>query len=1087
MKMRNCFFITALVFTSFVFAQSTIEGTVSDDSGNPLVGANVTVDGTSFGAATGVDGDYSINIPSGTVDGNTVVVSASYIGYKSATASVDVPVGGSVNLVFSLAVDAIGLKAVLVTALGFTGNRDEQGSSSVSVAAADMTRSGESLMANSLAAKASNVIVNAVAGDPGASTSIKIRGANTISGASQPLIVVDGMPINNSTVYGGGNNISGGRDAGTVQQSRLNDLNSNDIESVEVLKGASAAALWGSRAANGVVMITTKDGDAGKIKMNYKRTMSFDEIHERIPMQNVWGQGRNGSWSAGYAESWGDYIPDRSGGADEVSTGAHFISEDGTFTQYKVTTKNSKDTYVDSNWDQVFQTGKYTQDDFQVTGGDASKTFLFSYSRLRQDGIIRGSLYDRDNFRLNTKFRLSDMISMESKASYTYTNSNRIQQSSNVTGVMLGLLRNAPDFDITHYKGTYVDGDGVEYAGRHRGYRRHLAERTHPTYNNPLWTTKEQLAGTKVDRFMMTNEMTITPDQNTSVVIRAGIDAWGDDRSWFFPIYSSGNRSSGVFAEDALTNREANYDFIVRRNVDLGSISLNVTAGYNWWDRAYNRTSFNISSFLVNTDKQTVNVNTAAEASTVENSKLFIRSGRTYGLLSLSAMNNLFVNVSGVSESHSTISDPYFYPALDLAYQFTDMLGGTPLSFGKLRVAWGQVGVRPSAHRFETLAESGFSYSSYSDPLDVSLFGGGYRVDDDKGNPELKPELKTETEFGMDLRLFDDRLALGFTSYSNLVTDMLINVSKSPSTGYDTQYMNAASMENKGLELDGSFLLMNQADKALDLFFNWAKNENTVTDLAGTDVIFLGTGSVNSVAIVDHSLGALYGTGSETDDGTVDGTLILNEIGFPQITSLPIVLGDPNPDWRGTIGLNARWQNFNMNVLFEHSEGGDYSPRTQWVLRRFGTTAETGNFIESTPMELINVDGDTIAAGSSVRGTIHDFGGGDVLLDEAWYRHGIGGGFGDNQAYNFAVKDATFSRVRELSLSYTFTSPAFRETTKLSSVTLRWTGRNLWAWYKELVGLDPATNQAGVANGFGLDYFTNPSTKSYLFTVSVNF
>ena len=463
MKMRNCFFITALVFTGFVFAQSTIEGTVSDESGNPLVGANVTVDGTTFGAATGVDGDYSINIPSGTVDGNTVVVAASYIGYKSAIASVDVPVGGSVNLIFSLAVDAIGLKAVVVTALGFTGNRDEQGSSSVAVAAADMTRSGESLMGNALAAKASNVIVNAVAGDPGASTSIKIRGANTISGASQPLIVVDGMPINNSTVYGGGNNISGGRDAGTVQQSRLNDLNANDFESVEVLKGASAAALWGSRAANGVIMIKTKDGDAGKIKMNYKRTMSFDEIHERIPMQTVWGQGRNGSWSAGYAESWGDYIPDRSGGADEVSTGAHFISEDGTFTQYKVTTKNSKETFVNSNWDQVFQTGKYTQDDFQVTGGDASKTFLFSYSRLRQDGIIRGSLYDRDNFRLNTKFRLSDVISMESKASYTYTKSNRIQQSSNVTGVMLGLLRNAPDFDITHYKGTYVDGDGVEY------------------------------------------------------------------------------------------------------------------------------------------------------------------------------------------------------------------------------------------------------------------------------------------------------------------------------------------------------------------------------------------------------------------------------------------------------------------------------------------------------------------------------------------------------------------------------------------------------------------------------------------------
>ena len=1087
MKKRYCYFIIVFVFNNFILSQSTIDGTVSDESGNPLAGANITVDGTSYGSASGEDGSYAISIPSGAVEGTAAVVTVSYIGYKSSSASVDVPVGGSVTQNFSLAVDAIGMKSVSVTALGFTANRDELGSSSVSVSAEDMTRSGESLMGNSLAAKASNISVNAVAGDPGASTTIKIRGANTISGSFQPLIVVDGMPLNNSTVYGGGNNISGGTSAGTVQQSRLNDINTNDIESVEVLKGASAAALWGSRAANGVIMITTKDGDAGKMKMNYKRTMSFDEIHERIPMQDVWGQGQNGAYNNAKAESWGDYIPDRAGGADEVeSSGEHFISEDGTFTQYKLITKNSKETYVDSNWDQVFQTGKYIQDDFQVTGGDASRTFLFSYSRLRQDGIIRNSWYDRDIYRLNTKFRLSDMISMESKASYTFTNSNRIQQSSNVTGVMLGLLRTAPDFDITHYKGTYVSSSGAEYDGRQRAYRKYMAQSTHPIYNNPLWTVYDQQADTKVDRFIMTNEMTITPDQNTSLVIRAGIDAWGDDRSWFFPMGSSGSRSSGVFAEDALTNREANYDFIARRSLDLGSISMNVTAGYNWWDRAYNRTSFNISSFLVNTDKQTVNVNTSAEASTVENSKMFIRSGRTYGLLSLSAMDNLYVNLSGVSEDHSTISDPYFYPAMDVAYQFSDMLQGTPLSFGKFRFAWGQVGVRPSAHRFQPAAESGFAYSSYSDPLDINLFGGGYRVDDDKGNPELKPELKTETEFGLDLRFLDDRLALSLTSYSNLVEDMLINVSKSPSTGYDTQYMNAATMENKGFELDGSYLLMNEADKGLDLYFNWAKNENEVTSLAGTEVIFLGTGSVNSVATVGYPVGSLYGTGSQTDDGTVDGKLILDVNGFPQITSLPIVLGDANPDWRGTIGLNARWKNFNMNILFEHSQGGDYSPRTQWVLRRFGTTEETAGAI-TLDKDYVNFDGDTIAAGTFVRGNIHDFGGGDVLLDEAWYRHGIGGGFGDNQAYNFAVKDATFSRIKELSLSYTYSSPAFRERTNLSSITMRWTARNLFAWYKELVGIDPATNQSGVANGFGLDYFTNPSTKSYLFTVSVNY
>ena len=1090
MKMKYSYLITALILVNFVFAQSTITGTVADESGNPLPGANITIDGTLYGGASGADGDYVINIPAGTVAGNTVMVTASYIGYSSASESVDVPVDGSVTQNFSLTGLVIGMKSVSVTALGFTANRDEQGSSSVSVAAADMTRSGESLMGNSLAAKASNVIVQAQAGDPGASTSIRIRGANTISGASQPLIIIDGMPMNNSTVYGGGNNISGGRSAGTVQQSRLNDINANDIESVEVLKGASAAALWGSRAANGVIMITTKDGDAGTIKMNYKRTMSFDEIHERIPMQTEFGQGRDGVWTT-HAESWGDRIEDRAGGADEVETsGEHFISEDGTFTQYPIITKNSTENYVDSNFDLVFQTGTYVQDDFQVSGGDASKTFLFSYSRLRQDGILRNSIYDRDNFRLNTKFRLSDMISMESKASYTYTNSNRIQQSSNVTGVMLGLLRTAPDFDIEHYVGTYVAADGTEYDGRHRAYRRYLGgSSTNPIYNNPLWTINEQQALTKVDRFMMTNEMTITPDELTSFVIRAGIDAWGDDRSWFFPINSSGSRNSGVFAEDALTNREVNYDFIIRRNMNLGSnMSLNVTAGYNWWDRAYNRTSFNISSFLVDTDKHTVNVNTSAEASTVENSKLFIRSGRTYGLLSLAVSNNIFVNFSGVNEDHSTISESYFYPGMDMAFQFTDMLKGLPIpiSFGKLRIAWGQVGVRPDAHRFQTLAESGFSYSAYSDPLDVSLFGGGYRVDDDKGNPNLTPELKTETEIGLDLRFLDDRLALGITSYQNTIEDMLIYVTKSPSTGYESQYDNAGSMENKGLELDGSYLLINDVDKALDLYFNWAKNENTVTDLAGTEMIALGVGSVNSVAIVGSPLGSLYGTGSQTENGKVDGKLILDANGFPQITALPIVLGDPNPDWRATFGLNARWNNFNLHVLFEHSQGGDYSPRTQWVLRRFGTTAETAGYIEELPTDMVNFDGDTILAGTAVRGEIHDFGGGDVLLDETWFRHGIGGGFGDNQAYNFAVKDATYSRLRELSLSYRFTSPAFRETTKLNSITMTLTGRNLFAWYKELVGQDPATNQGGVQTGSGLDYFTNPSTKSYLFTVSVD-
>jgi len=1065
-------------------AQSSIQGTVTDINGNALAGANVLIDGTSVGAAAAADGSYRIDIGPGTIGGQTVALIASYIGHSSQTVNVDVPTSGSVTQNFSLAVDAIGLKAISVTALGFETNRDKQGSTSVSVTPADMTRSGEALIMNSLAAKASNVIVNAVSGDPGSGSSIRIRGNNTISGTSQPLIIVDGMPINNSQIYG-----NSSRFGGVTQQSRMNDINSNDIKSVEILKGASAAALWGSRAANGVIVIQTKDGVAGRMKMSYRHTSSFDEIHERIPAQTTYGQGRNGVWTT-HAESWGDKIADRAGGADTYDKDkAYFVSEDGSFTQYTITSKNSKDTFVDKNFNQIFGTGKLLQDDFQVSGGDLTKTYLFSYSRLRQDGMIKNSYYDRDNVRLNTTFRLSDNVSMSSKVGYTYSNSNRIQRGSNVSGLMLGLLRTAPDFDNTHYKGTYISG-GTQYTGRHRAYRRYLGgSSTNPIYNNPNWTVNEQKNETRVNRLIMSNEMNLTPFAGTELVLRGGLDQFTDNREGFYPPGTGGSaRNAGSFDMARITNKETNYDVIARQNVELGSnMSMVVTGGWNLNDRAYSRSSSFIDGFLVNTDKWTTNVNTAAEASSVSNSRLYIRSTRAYGLLSLDALDQIFVNISMANETHSTISDSYMYPAVDVAYQLTDLLSGVgAISFAKVRVAWGKVGVRPSAHRFETLAESGFGYSSYSDPVSVGQWGGGYRVDDDKGNENLKPEVKTETEFGADFRFMDDKFSLSFTSYSNTIDDMLISNALTPTYGYDTQYSNAAKMENKGLEIDGSWSVMSGPTTGLDFTFNWAKNENKVLDLAGTDVLNLGSGSVQSIAREGYPIGSLWGIGSQTEDGTVNGKFILDKNGFPQITSGKMILGNPNPDWRGTLGMTARWNNFTVNMLFEHSEGGDYSPRTLWVLRRFGTTTDTENEVTLTK-DLVNVDGKTIPSGTTVRGFIEDFGGGDVLLDEAWFRHGIGGGFGDNQAYNFSIKDATYSRIRELSLSYFMESDAITDMTGLSNLVFTATGRNLFAWYKDLVGVDPGVNVGGIQTGSGLEYFSNPVTKSFLFSVSANF
>ncbi|GAB4259995.1 MAG: SusC/RagA family TonB-linked outer membrane protein [Saprospiraceae bacterium] len=1058
-------------------AQRTVSGTVTDDSGMPLIGATVQERGATTGTATDVDGKFSL-----TVSGDDAVLLVSYTGYQTK----EVPVNGRSTVDVVLAEETELLQEVVVTALGFTQKKDEMGSTYSVVKPDDIVRSGEATFLNSLGAKAAGVQIQRSNGDPGAGSTIRIRGANTISGSSAPLIIVDGIPVSNSAIYGGGNDISGDRSGGVSQQSRINDINPNDIESVQILKGASAASLWGSRAANGVIVITTKSGKRGKPKITFKSSRSFDEVSERFPMQDSYGQGTNGNYSPTSAESWGDYIPDRPGGADEVNTsGQYFEAEDGT-KYYPIVSKNSRDTYVDENWDAVFQTGGFWQNDLTISGGSDKATYFFSVGRLDQEGIIRNSNYDRTNLRLNNKFILADWLSVTSKAGYTNSNSNRIQQSSNVSGLMLGLLRNPPDFDIRDYKGTYYDNNGAAFPKRHRAYRRYLGgPSSNPIYNNPLWTIYEQKATTAVNRFMMSQEMNITPTNWLQLTLRGGVDNYDDKRVYFFPIGSASDRNSGYFAEDLIAEKELNFDAIAKGNFNLSKdVGLTATLGWNLNDQRRRINTSAITGFLVNSTKETTNLNTAAEASTISNSKRNVRSNRGYGILGFDIDDQLFVNASGALEAASSVKGTFFYPAFDAAWQFTKTaVKSDLLSFGKLRASWGKVGVQPIPHRFQTLAESGFSYSTYSDPLDIALFGGGFRLDDDKGNPDLEPEVKTEWEIGTDLRFFRDALSINMTYYQNNIDGILISVDLTPSSGFDTQYANAAEMENKGFEVEASYNILKGQDYGVDFYANWSTNKNKVLDLEGTETIDLTPGaSVSSRAIVGQPLGVLYGTGSQTDD---NGNFILDDNGFPQITSSPVVLGDPNPDWRAGAGINAHWKNLQFNVLFEHSQGGEFSPRTLWVLRRFGTVQETANRVTLT-QDLVNYAGDVIPAGTTVRGNIEDFGAGPVLLDESWYRTGIGGGFGDNQAYNFSIFDATVTRLREISLGYSINSAAFRERTGLGSITLMATGRNLFTW-DEIDGVDPEINQYGVSNGFGLDYFTNPTTRSFLFSLTINY
>ena len=1078
--MKNSLKLVIILFLGvfqIALAQNTISGTIRDANG-PLPGANVIEVGTNNGVSTDFDGNFEISVS----DGASLEIS--YTGYFTQT----IEVGNQSSFDILMEEDTEQLDEVVVTSLGFTEKRDKLGSTYSVVSTGAVQRSGEATFANALSAKAAGLSVSRSSGDPGSGSRIRIRGANTILGSSEPLIIVDGSPLNSNItkIVNGGSSSSGAVNFG----SRLNDLNPADIASVQVLKGASAAALWGSRAANGVIVITTKEGQSGKAKITFSTTYSFDEISERIPRQNVWGQGWNGSYSPTRAESWGDYIPDRAGGADAVNTSGGFFTSQNGNVYYPITTKNSRETYIEENFNAAFQTGTFIQNDLNISGGNDKNTYFFSLTNLQQEGIIRGSTYDRTNIRFNYNAKLNDIMDLSNKVAYTYTSSNMTQGNSNVGGIQLGHLRTPADFDNRDYIGVYTNSSGEEFPRRHRSYRRYLGNNENPIYNNPLWTTKEQLSLNQVNRITVTPQLTIKPKEWLQLITRANIDFADDRRTFFFPRGSAGssitiNRRVGSYLEDEIATRDYNIDFIGRGEFSLtDNIDLTTIVGWSLNDRKYNRSSGSISDFLVNATKRTTALNSSQESSTFENVKSFTRSNRGYAILNLGINDELFVNMTGAIEASSTIKGSFFYPAADVAWDFTNSaIKSSIISFGKLRASYGIVGVQPAPHRFDTLAEGGFSYSTYSDPLVIDSFGGGFRLDNNLGNPNLKPEMKTEWEIGTDLRLFNNDLTFSFTYYNNKIEDILLNVSLSPSSGFSTQYGNFGAMKNKGYEIDLGWNAIQKQDLNLNTTLNWSRNVNEVTDLYGTSVVNMSPGaSVQSVALVGSPLGTLFGTGSRTNP---DGSFDLDENGFPQITPSFVVLGDPNPDWRAGLGFNLSYKKFNLNVVLEHSQGGEFSPRTLHVLKRFGTTTETANRVTLTE-PLVNVKGTTFPAGTTIRGNIKDFGGGNVLLDEQWYRRDIGGGFGDNQAYNFSIYDATWTKLREISLSYTLDSPSLKSTIGLSSVRFTLTGRNLIN-INNIPGIDPEVNQYGTGNAIGLDYFTNPQTQSTLLGVTFNF
>lgn len=1118
MKKITLLFLVVLFFAAICHAQRTVSGTVTDRTGEPLIGASVVSQGSSVGTVTDIYGNFSLQLPAN----SSHVLEVTYTGFSPR----EITLGASnvVNVTLDEASEI--LSEVVVTALGFETKKSKVGVASSTVDGGAISRTGEVGLLNSLAGKSAGLQVISSSGEPGAGSSIRIRGATSITGNIQPLIVVDGIPIFNDSYYGegwGGQETSGsgsiGSGGGVAQQSRLNDLNPDDIESVQVLRGASAAAVWGSRAANGVLMITTKKGRYKPGKdwtVNVSSSVAFDELNKKVDLNRTYGQGIGGMYNfvPPGGLSWGDKIADRKGGADDFITEGEegyqgkFISDQTGKAYYAIADGDESNLHGGKNnselndmYDYLFQTGVTYSNSISLSNAGEKGNIYFSIAQLNQEGIIQAnSNYDRTTARLNASRRLG-MFTIEAGAGYTYSTSERVQMGSNLAGLFLGGLREPVDFDSRDYEGTFIDPDGFIFPNRQRAYRNPLGARLNSTYNNPVYTANQVESDNVVNRFIGKTEVRFEPLNWLNFTARVGVDAYADERSDFFPYNSAGENNLGRFTKETITRRQVNADLIARARFDLTKrIALNALLGaglnMNKLDDQGSTTRSFVNPF---SPPQLSNGGTVPFNRFEE-----VRTTGVYSTLGFEFYDQVYLNLSARQDFLSTLpadDNGVFYPAADVSWQLSRLLPpNSPLSSARVRAGIGQVGRGPDPYLIRqtfaqpTSASTGWG-ESWSPGIDVNAYGGGFAINTVAANPTIKPEIKTEMEAGLDIGFLKDRIVLGATVYQNNTKDLIIQVATPESSGYVNQISNAGEIENKGFELEWKFMPVRTDDLEWNIYGNFTRNRNEVISLAGTtNIILSGFSGTTSSAIPGEQVGVIYGSTWQRDAA---GELLLTDFGFPQQAPTLGVIADPNPDFRMGAGTGLTYKGLSANVLFDMSQGGEFWNGTKGALAFFGRagfTAVETTLSEAQANDLQLFDGTSVASaypylqnsdGSyTVRGEIKDFGGGEVFLDESWYYAGPGSGFtGPDEQF---IEDASWVRLRELSLSYTFRKDMLN-VDWLENATLSLTGRNLLLW-TDYSGNDPDTNLTGSGlNGLGLDYFQNPSSRTYKVALNLTF
>ena len=1021
----------------------TVKGNISDVSG-PLIGVSVIVVGTTNGTITDMDGNFTLECNAGDE------LEISYIGYNT------IRVKAQSNMQITLEESSTELEEVVVTALGIKRDRKALGYGLSEVKGEELTKAKETNVINSLAGKVAGLVVSNTAGGASGSTRVMLRGTTELTGNNQPLYVVDGVPLDNTNFGSAGE--QGGYDLGDG----ISAINPDDIETMTVLKGPAASALYGSRASHGVILITTKKAEQEKVSVEYNGSFTVDtQLAKWDDVQEIYGMGDNGQYqldaSSGTNQSWGVK-------ADMIDK-TYF---DGSVHPFLIYPNNTSS---------FFRTGLTAQNTAVLSVNTGKTGVRFSFTDMRNKDILPNTNMSRDNFnlRVNTS---AGPIDFDFSANYTRENvKNRPALGSSQSNVGKNLMTLANTYNIEWLKnyqnadGTYANWNGNDQYNR-----------------NPYWDLYKNENKSVKDVFRFTAKAIYNIDKHLKIQGTLGTDInnmnFDDLIARSTPGVLPGKLTNSIF-----NNRTLNAEILALYNNNWGSFDLNATLGGNIF-KVDNKTTV-----ITGTDQQmdgVVSIINYAEQN-VQPSTYKKQINSLYASASLGYRSTYYLEGTIRGDRSSTLpssNNTYIYPSVSGSIVFTNFIKNSNIknvfSFGKVRASWAKVGSDTDPYQLALNYATGkYSYPGFT----IGMINNYTQP-----NSDLKPTMTSSYELGAELKFFNGRLGIDLTYYNQTSKDQIISLASSASSGYQSRLINAGKIQNKGIELAINGRVLQIKDFAWDAGFNFSKNSNKVLELVeGMDFFQLADASWAGVSVgaeVGKDYGSILGTDFKRNE---NGDILIDKnTGLPLYDENLKTLGNSTWDWTGGFYSTFTYKNFHLYAAFDIKMGADlysFSMRSAYLTgKATGTLPGREEWYRSEEArKAAGMTEEQWRAAGKCEGLIVD---GVVDNGDGTYSKNTYAVNPQNYWKSVAEKapalfiyDNSYIKCREITFGYTFPSSMLGKFVK--SLSLSFVARNPFIVWKNIPNIDPDSNYN--TSGMGLEYGSLPSRRSYGFNINVKF